>query len=62
MSRMPMTWVKAVSGRLKNRYRYSAGLCYNTFSIPELSTQRKNEIMETVYKMFDILNELNEKK
>lgn len=31
MSRMHMTWVKAVAGRLKTDYRYSAGLCYNTF-------------------------------
>ncbi|OKA27486.1 class I SAM-dependent DNA methyltransferase [Bacillus cereus] len=58
MSRMHMTWVKAVAGRLKTDYRYSAGLCYNTFPIPELSARRKNEIEEAILAILDLREEL----
>ncbi|MFD3275196.1 DNA methyltransferase [Aquirufa echingensis] len=30
-SKMHMTWLRAVAGRLKSDYRYSTALCYNTF-------------------------------
>ncbi len=43
-SRMHMTWVRAVAGRLKTDYRYSSALCYNTFPIPPLSEKQKNEL------------------
>lgn len=58
LSRMHMTWVKSVAGRLKNDYRYSAGLCYNTFPLPELSTRRKNEIKDATLTILDIREEL----
>ncbi|MCU5002910.1 N-6 DNA methylase [Bacillus tropicus] len=57
-SKMHMAWVKAVAGRLKNDYRYSAGLCYNTFPVPDLSTRRKNEIEEAILEILDIREEL----
>lgn len=47
-SRMHMTWVRAVAGRLETRIRYSSTLCYNTFPFPKISTQRKNEITRYV--------------
>lgn len=56
-SKMHMAWVKAVAGRLENRYRYSAELCYNTFIIPDLSTRRRNEIEEAILKILDIREE-----
>lgn len=56
-SRMHMTWLQAVGGKLETRYRYSAGLVYNTFPVPELSTRRKNEIEELVWKILDIRDE-----
>lgn len=56
-SRMHMTWLRAVGGRLKTDYRYSAGLVYNTFPVPNLSTRRKNEIEELVWKILDIRDE-----
>lgn len=56
-SRMHMTWLRAVGGRLKTDYRYSAGLVYNTFPVPELSTRRKNEIEALVWKVLDIRDE-----
>lgn len=45
-SRIHMDWVRAVGGRLETRYRYSAGLCYNTFPFPKLSDAKKSEIEE----------------
>lgn len=57
-SRMHMTWVKAVGGRLKTDYRYSAGLCYNTFPIPELSKLRKNEIEKAILEILDLREEI----
>lgn len=56
-SRMHMTWLRAVGGRLKTDYRYSAGLVYNTFPVPELSTRRKNEIEDLTLNILDIRNE-----
>lgn len=58
MSRMHMTWVKAVGGRLETRYNYSAGMCYNTFPISEISTRKKNEIREIVFEILDLREEL----
>lgn len=40
-SRMHMTWVRTVGGRLKTDFRYSAQLCYNTFPFPTLSPDRR---------------------
>lgn len=45
-SEMHMTWVRTVGGRLETRYRYSAGLCYNTFPFPTISDTKKSEIEE----------------
>ncbi|MCD5579684.1 class I SAM-dependent DNA methyltransferase [Lactobacillus delbrueckii subsp. lactis] len=56
-SRMHMAWMRSVGGRLKTDYRYSAGLVYNTFPVPELSTRRKNEIEDLVLKILDIRDE-----
>jgi len=48
-SRMHMTWVRAVAGRLKTDYRYSSALCYNTFPIPQITQKQKDEITRHVY-------------
>ncbi len=56
-SRMHMTWLRAVGGRLKTDYRYSAGMVYNTFPIPNLSTNRKNILEEAVLEMLDVREE-----
>lgn len=57
-SRMHMVWLRAVGGRLETRYRYSSGLVYNTFPVPELSTRRKNMIEEQVFEILDLREEL----
>lgn len=56
-SRIHMTWLRTVGGRLKTDYRYSAGLVYNTFPVPEMSTRRKNEIENLVLNILDIREE-----
>ena len=35
MSAMHMAWMRAVAGRMKSDYRYSVGVVYNTFPVPE---------------------------
>lgn len=57
-SRMHMVWLRAIGGKLKTDYRYSAGLVYNTFPVPELSTHRKNLLEEAVFKILDLREEL----
>lgn len=43
-SKMHMIWARTVAGKLKNDFRYSAVLCYNTFPFPTLSEDKKKEI------------------
>ncbi len=50
-SRMHMVWMRTVAGRLKTDYRYSSTLVYNTFPFPPISTQRKNEITQAVFRI-----------
>ena len=43
-SQMHMTWIRIVACRLKADYQYSVVLCYNTFPVPELTTQQKGTL------------------
>jgi hypothetical protein len=43
-SRMHMVWMRALAGRLKSDYRYSAVICYNTFPLPPISLKQKEEL------------------
>lgn len=52
-SRIHMTWVKAVGGRLKLDYRYSSQLCYNTFPFPKISQAQKEELTQSVFKILE---------
>ncbi len=52
-SRMHMTWVKAVAGRLKTDYRYSSNLCYNTFPFPEINQKQKEQINLHVFAVLE---------
>ena len=36
-SRMHVAWVGLTAGRMKSDYRYSAGVCYNSFPLPRLT-------------------------
>ncbi|WMP17540.1 type IIL restriction-modification enzyme MmeI [Thiothrix lacustris] len=52
-SRMHMTWVRAVAGRLETRIRYSSSLCYNTFPFPDISAKQKEKLEEHVFAVLD---------
>jgi hypothetical protein len=43
---MHMAWMRAVCGRLKSDYRYSAGIVYNNFPWPE-PTDAQHQTIET---------------
>jgi len=45
-STMHMAWVRAVCGRLKSDYRYSAGIVYNNFPWPDDPTDRQRSDIE----------------
>lgn len=60
MSKMHMVWVRAVGGKLKSDFRYSAGLCYNTFPIPAYSSRETKDIEEKVLEILDIREEYGE--
>jgi len=45
--------MRAIGGKLKTDYRYSAGLVYNTFPVPKISKQAKEEIEDCVFEMLD---------
>ncbi|TYC08170.1 class I SAM-dependent DNA methyltransferase [Bizionia gelidisalsuginis] len=52
-SRIHMDWVKAVGGRLKEDYRYSSQLCYNTFPFPEINQKQKEQINLHVFELLE---------
>ena len=43
-SRLHMDWMRAVSGRLESRYRYSKDLSYNTFPWPDRSALKPKQV------------------
>ena len=52
-----MTWVKAVAGRLKNDYRYSNVICYNTFPCPDFTDENKEVLTELSIKILSAREE-----
>jgi type I restriction-modification system DNA methylase subunit len=52
-SKIHITWVKAVAGRLKMDPRYSNSLCYNAFPFPLFSKQRKEELTQCTLNIID---------
>ena len=53
-STMHMSWMRATCGRLESRYRYSAGLVYNTFPWPQNpTTAQLKEIEEKAQAVLD---------
>ena len=43
-SRMHICWVGLTAGRMKSDFRYSSGVCYNTFPVPKLTEQNKADL------------------
>ena len=52
-SKMHMVWMRTFSGKLKNDYRYSSTIVYNTFPFPSITKKQKEEIEEYVYAVLD---------
>ncbi|MBK7667313.1 MAG: hypothetical protein IPJ32_08175 [Sphingobacteriaceae bacterium] len=52
-SRLHITWVKAVAGRLKTDMQYSNTICYNTFPFPDITENQKKELEKHVYKVLE---------
>ncbi len=46
-STMHNAWMRAVCGRLESRYRYSAGIVYNNYPWPDLSTSAKHAALRS---------------
>ena len=45
-STMHNTWMRAVAGRLKSDYRYSAGIVYNNFPWPQSPNEKQRQTIE----------------
>lgn len=56
-SYMHMLWVRATSGKLENRFRYSVQLSYNTFPFPKLTTAEKEELERLAQNILNIRDE-----
>lgn len=46
-------WMRTVAGRLESRYQYSAGMVYNNFPWPEITTEQKIKIEQCAQKILD---------
>ena len=53
MSNIHNAWVRAVCGRIKSDYRYSANVVYNNFPWPSPSKQQKQKIEQTAQWILD---------
>lgn len=60
-SRMHMTWLRAVGGRLKSDYRYSTALCYNTFPFPDISTLQQQQLQNHTNRILELRTQHAEK-
>ena len=52
-SKIHVIWLKSIGGKLESRFRYSKNLVYNTFPFPPISTQRKNELTQTAFRILE---------
>src|SRR5688572_6098357 len=44
---MQAAWVGVTAGRMKSDYRYSSGVCYNSFPVPTLTSHNKADLNRT---------------
>lgn len=52
-SNVHMAWMRAICGRLKSDYRYSAKIVYNNFPWPDLNDEQKKSIEQTAQTILD---------
>ena len=43
-SRIHIAWIGLTAGRMKSDYRYSSGVCYNSFPVPALTEKNKFDL------------------
>ena len=43
-SRLHLSWVALTAGRMKSDFRYSSGVCYNSFPVPLLTEQNRADL------------------
>jgi type II restriction/modification system DNA methylase subunit YeeA len=60
-SKMHMTWMRTVAGRLKTDYRYSSALVYNTFPFPPITKKQKELLTEHTFNVLDAREQHSEK-
>lgn len=46
-------WMRAVAGRLKSDYRYSAGVVYNNFVFPEATDEQRKDVEEAAQRVLN---------
>ncbi len=47
-SRMHMVWLSVIGGRLDNRFRYSKGIVYNTFPVPNKPLDKLEKLAQNI--------------
>lgn len=53
-SRMHMVWVRAIGGRLEERYRYSIKIIYNNFPWPTVSEKQKKKVEDLAQNILNV--------
>ncbi len=60
-SKIHMTWMRTVAGRLKTDYRYSSALVYNTFPFPPITKKQKEILTGHTFAVLDEREKHSEK-
>jgi len=53
-SKMHMSWVNVVSGRMRSDFNYSSSFCYNPFPIPSIDSKTKKILEEKSLEILDL--------
>lgn len=52
-SKIHMTWIRVIGGRMREDISYSSVLCYNTFPFPKINEAQKATLEDHVFKLLD---------
>jgi len=52
-SKSHTSWISLTCGRMKSDYNYSSTLCYNTFPFPSISKQKRQELIQNVFRILE---------
>jgi hypothetical protein len=53
-SAMHMSWVNAISGRMREDYQYSNTIVYNNFPVPPLADETKESLTQAALRVLDV--------